>query len=95
MKLPPLSPDVRIVGDTQPVRIKQDRTRRSGHRGSLNEQDVPFVPTPPEKLILSAAKVALCFIEWHASRWEHGNDWRVTEAIEALRKLIDWIERRT
>lgn len=28
-------------------RNKQDRSRKSGYKGSLNAQDFPFIPTPP------------------------------------------------
>jgi hypothetical protein len=77
------------------IRTKQVRTRRSGYRGSFNEQDHPPTPYDPAKSIHDSAKCALILIELHAARWpEHGQNWRVTEAAEALRLLVEWLDRR-
>lgn len=73
------------------VRLKQDRSRRSGHKHSLSAQDFPPIPQTPQLRRQRLRDAALDFLGM-AKVWGEGRQSEVV-ARAAVRAMIDVLDR--
>lgn len=74
------------------TRLKQDRTRKSGYRGSLNAQDLPMPPADPRQRLLDETKNYLGQLNLWSSRWKRGNEITVKTTRWACENLLQLLE---
>ena len=75
------------------VRLKQDRTRRSGHAHSKNAQDFPVTKKTPELCRQQLRNVCRTFLTMMAP-WCEGRQ-AETIARAAVRALVDTLDKET
>lgn len=72
------------------TKLKQDRSRRSGYRGSLNAQDSPQTRARPLDVTLAHVRAARLEIGFHGSQLiDRGN---LAEVTRQLDLFIDFLQ---
>ena len=71
------------------ARMKQDRTRKSGHKQSLNAQDYGYKPDS-RAAVKSNLRVMLCLLQSRPTREVFGDE--AKDAIREIEKLLEVVK---
>lgn len=71
------------------VRMKQDRSRKSGHKQSLNAQDYGYKPDS-RATVKSNLRVMLCLLQSRPTREVFGDE--AKDAIREIEKLLEVVK---
>ena len=71
------------------VRMKQDRTRKSGHKQSLNAQDYGYKPDS-RAAVKSNLRIMLCLLQSRPTREVFGDG--SESAIREIEKLLEVVK---
>ena len=71
------------------VKMKQDRTRKSGHKQSLNTQDYQYKPDS-RAAVKSNLRVMLCLLQSRPTRDVFGDG--AASAIREIEKLLEVVK---
>lgn len=70
------------------TRLKQDRTRKAGYRGSLNAQDFAVQTLPHRQLCRINARIAYNILSGHIGKLNDSDmESRLADALVALARL--------